>query len=72
MSQALSIQEHHLVVFVRPEIYYAKKTFSNKVMIYRIHQAGLRQPPGDHETLSITRHVGLHVDFPSMKSSLGF
>ena len=26
---------------------------------------------GDHETLSIVRHVGLHVDFSSMKSSLG-
>ena len=27
--------------------------------------------PGDHETLSIVRHVGLHVDFSSMKSPLG-
>ena len=26
--------------------------------------------PGDHETLSIVHHVGLHVDFSSMKSSL--
>ena len=25
----------------------------------------------DHETLSIVRHVELHVDFSSMKSSLG-
>ena len=26
---------------------------------------------GDHKTLSIVRHVGLRVDFSSMKSSLG-
>ena len=26
---------------------------------------------GDHDTLSIVRQVGLHVDFSSMKSSLG-
>ena len=26
---------------------------------------------GDHETLSKVCHVGLHVDFSSMKSSLG-
>ena len=26
---------------------------------------------GEHDTLSIVRHVGLHVDFSSMKSSLG-
>ena len=26
--------------------------------------------PEDHETLSIVRHVGLHVDFSSTKSSL--
>ena len=32
---------------------------------------GLTQIPGDHETLSIVCHVGLHVDFSSMKSSLG-
>ena len=32
---------------------------------------GLTKIPGDHETLSIIRHVGLHVDFPSMKYSLG-
>ena len=32
---------------------------------------GLLEFVGDHETLSIVRHVGLHVDFSSMKSSLG-
>ena len=32
---------------------------------------GLTKIPGHHETLSIVRHVGLHVDFPFMKSSLG-
>ena len=26
-------------------------------------EVGLRQIPGDRETLSIVRHVGLHVDF---------
>ena len=31
---------------------------------------GLPRIPGDHETLSIVRHVGLHVDFSSMKSFL--
>ena len=34
-------------------------------------EVGLTKIPGDHETLSIVRHVGLHVDFSSMKSSLG-
>ena len=34
-------------------------------------EVGLTKIPGDHETLSIIRHVGLHVDFSSMKSSLG-
>ena len=29
-----------------------------------------RGAPGDHETLFIIRHVGLHVNFSSMKSSL--
>ena len=27
--------------------------------------------PRDHETLSTVRHVGFHVDFSSMKSSMG-
>jgi hypothetical protein len=34
-------------------------------------EVGLTQIPGDHETLSIVRHVRLQVDFSSMKSSLG-
>jgi hypothetical protein len=34
-------------------------------------EVGMMKIPGDHETLSILRHVGLHVDFSSMKSSLG-
>ena len=34
-------------------------------------EMGLMQILGDHETLSISRHVGLHVEFSSMKSSLG-
>jgi hypothetical protein len=31
----------------------------------------LTKIPRDHETLSIVCHVGLHVDFSFMKSSLG-
>ena len=34
-------------------------------------EVGLTEIPRDRETLSIVRHVGLHVDFSSMKSSLG-
>ena len=46
------------------------------MVTWNFHQAHLQevgptQIPGDHETLSIVRHVGLHVDFSSMKSSLG-
>jgi hypothetical protein len=53
-----------------------KKIFS-KIMVFRklgqVHllEVGLAKIPGDHETLSIVHHVGLHVDFSSMKSSLG-
>jgi hypothetical protein len=41
-----------------------------------LHQAhlqemGLMKYPGDHETLSIVHHVGLHVDFSSIEFSLG-
>jgi hypothetical protein len=34
-------------------------------------EVSLMKNLGDHETLSIVRHVGLHVDFSSMKSYLG-
>ena len=34
-------------------------------------EVGLTKIPGDHETLSIVRHVRLHVDFSSMKFSVG-
>ncbi len=59
------------------EIYPTEEKNTNKIMVSRnLHQAhllevGLTKIPGDHETLSIVRHVGLHVDFSSMKSSLG-
>ena len=36
-----------------------------------LFEVRLMQILGDHETLSIVRHVGFHVDFSSMKSSLG-
>ena len=34
-------------------------------------KVGLTYNPGDHVTLSIIRQGRLHVDFSSMKSSLG-
>ena len=34
-------------------------------------EVGMMKILGDHETLFIVRHVGLHVDFKSMKSFLG-
>jgi hypothetical protein len=40
-----------------------------KIMVFQ--EVGLTKIQGDHETLSIVCHVGLHVDFSSMKSSLG-
>ena len=41
-------------------------------MVSRNLRQALTKILGDHETLSKVRHVGLHVDFASMKSSLGF
>ena len=35
-----------------------------------LFEVGLMNTLGDHEALSIVHHVGLHVDFSSMKSSL--
>ena len=35
-------------------------------------EVSLAKIMGDHETLPIVRHVGLHVDFTSTKSSLDF
>ena len=34
-------------------------------------EVGMTKIPGDHEPLSIVRHVGLHLDFSFMKYSLG-
>ena len=34
-------------------------------------EVSLTKIPGDDETLSIICHIGLHVDFSSMKFSLG-
>ena len=51
-------------------------TKNQKVMVLRnlgqahLQEVGPTKIPGDHETLSIVRHVGLHVDFSSTKSSL--
>ena len=85
MSQTLPIWENYLVVFVCLgissgiyfEICHAEKIDINKITVSQnlrqVHllEASLTKIPGDHETLSIVRHVGLHVDFSSMKSSLG-
>ena len=54
-----------------------RKEKLKKIMVSRnlrqahLLEVGLTKIPGDHETLSIIRHVGLHVDFSSMKSYLG-
>ena len=54
-----------------------KKRLKKKFMVSRnlrqadLLEVGLMKITGDHETLSIVHHVGLHVDFSSMKSSLG-
>ena len=59
-----------------PEIHHARKIIK-KVMVSRnlcqahLMEVGLMKILGDHETLSIVHHVGLHVDFSSMNSSLG-
>ena len=66
MSQTLSIWEKYLVVFVRPrncsairlEICHAEINIE-----YVIQEVGLTKILGDHETLSLVRHVGLYVDF---------
>ena len=61
---------------IRPEICLAEKKIK-KIMASRIlrqaHflEVGLTKILGDHETLSIVRRVGLHVDFSSMMSTLG-
>ena len=36
-----------------------------------LQEVGLTYIPGGHDTSSIICHVGLHVEFSSMKSSLG-
>ena len=61
---------------IYPEIYLAKKIFKKILVSRNFRQAhllevGLTKIPGDHETLSLVRHVGLHVDLSSMKYSLG-
>ena len=61
---------------IYPEICLVEK-YLKKIMVSRnlrqahLLEVGLARIPGDHETLFIVRHVGLHVDNSSMKSSLG-
>ena len=53
------------------------KKYITKIMVSRnlpqthLLEVGLTEIPRHHETVSIIRHGGLHVDFPSMKFSLG-
>ena len=60
-----------------PKICHAWKNIKKVTVSWNLRRAhllrvGLAKIPGDHKTgLSIVRHVGLHVDFSSTKSSLG-
>ena len=47
-----------------------KKSVSWNLRQAHLLKVVLKKIPGDHETLSIVRHVGLHVDFSYMKFSL--
>ena len=49
---------------------YKKLLVSRNLCQAHLLEVGPTKFPGDHETLSIVRHVGQHVDFSSMKSSL--
>ena len=58
-----------------PIICHAGKILKKVVVSWNLHRAhllevGLTKIMGDHETLLKGRHVGLYVDFSSMKSSL--
>ena len=48
-----------------------KVTVSRNLRQAHLLEVSLKKIMGDHETLSKVRHVGLHVDFSFMKSSLG-
>ena len=47
---------------------YKKFMVSQNLRLAHLLEVGLTKIPRDHETLSVVRHVGLHVDFSSMKS----
>ena len=56
---------------VCPEIYLVGKNIRKIMVSLNLHQADLLEVvlpkiPGDHETLFIVRHVGLHVNFLSI------
>ena len=48
-----------------------KNMVSRNLRQAHLLEVGLTKIPGDHETLSIVRHVELHLDFSSMKFSMG-
>ena len=56
--------------FVMLEATIKKVTVSHNLCQVHLLEVGLTKISGDHETLSIVRHVGLHVDFSFMESSL--
>jgi hypothetical protein len=72
MSQTLPIQGNYLVVLVCPRICYKiyLAIYHTRKNIKKNQKMGLMQILGDYGTLSIVRHVGLHIDFSFMKSSL--
>ena len=52
--------------FVMMEKYLKKIMVSRNLHQVHLLEVGLAQIPGDHETLSIVRHVVLHLDFLSL------
>ena len=53
------------------ENHFKKFTVSQNLRQAHLLEVGLTRIPSDHETLCIVLHVGLLVDFSSMKSSMG-
>ena len=49
---------------------FKKITVSLSLCLAHLLEVGRMKILRDRETLSIVRHVGLHIDFSSMKSSL--
>ena len=70
----LSVLEHapqYVLKFVMLEKRLKKIVVSWNLCQAHLQEVGLMKISGDHKTLSIVCHVGLHIDFSSTKSSLG-